>query len=233
MRGIHRVLIGLCSLVPEHPENSEREGASLAKTTKKQRTVEEARVYALGHRIRIEILAALHEGSRSPSQLARLLCMPLSTITHHVDELVDDNSIELARIEQVRNTNEHFYRAVRLPFYSDEEMWAMPQEVRQVTYGLILQSAMAEALAAYWAGKMSIDPRVWMSWCWFNVDAKGREDIADEQARSWARIQEIEIESTARRAESGEEAASIIVASMGFIRSRTAPMPPATQATAD
>lgn len=196
------------------------------KAAKKQRTVEEARVYAVGHRIRIEILAALHEGCRSPSQLAKLLGLPLSTITHHVDELVGDKSIELAKVEQVRNTNEHFYRVVRLPYYDDDEMWAMPKEARQVTYGLVLQSALAEALAAYWAEKMSTDRRVFMAWCWFNVDAQGRADIADEQARSWARIQEIEAESVARRTDSGEDATSIIVTSMGHLRSRTAPRPP-------
>ncbi len=196
------------------------------KAAKKQRGIEEARVYAVGHRIRIEILARLHEQSRSPSELARLLRRPLSTITHHIGELVGDKSIELAKIQPVRNTNEHFYRAVKLPFYSDEEMWAMPVEARQTTYGLILQSAMAEALAAFWAGKMSTDPRVWMSWCWFNIDAQGREDIADEQARSWARIQEIEAESADRRADSGEEPTSVIVTSMGFIRCLTSLTPP-------
>jgi DNA-binding transcriptional ArsR family regulator len=193
---------------------------------RKQRGVEEARLYAVGHRIRIEVLAMLHEGARSPSELAKLIGLPMSTLTHHVDELVNDDSIELAKVEKVRNTNEHFYRAVRIPFYSDEEMWAMSPETRQATYGLILQSAMAEALAAFWAGKMTIDPRVWMSWCWFNVDAQGREDIADELARSWARIQEIETESTTRRIQSGEDAISIIVTTMGFMRSRTSLTPP-------
>lgn len=195
------------------------------KRAKKQRSVEEARVYALGHQIRTEILAGLHEGPRSPSQLSELIGLPLSTITHHVNELVADNSIELARIETARNANEHFYRIVKLPFYTDEEMWAMPEEARQVTYGLIMQSAMAEVLAAYWAGKISTDPRTWMSWCWFNVDAQGRDEIADEQARSWARYPEIEAEAAGRMVESGEEGISIMVISMGFQRSRTAPPP--------
>jgi DNA-binding transcriptional ArsR family regulator len=194
---------------------------------RKQRGLEEARLYAVGHRIRVEVLAMLHEGPRSPSELAKLIGLPMSTLTHHIDELVADDSIELAKVEKVRNTNEHFYRAAKTPFYSDEEMWAMSPEARQATYGLILQSAMAEALAAFWAGKMTIDPRVWMSWCWFNVDAQGREDIADELARSWARIQEIETESTTRRLESGEDAISIIVTTMGFMRSRTSLTPPA------
>jgi DNA-binding transcriptional ArsR family regulator len=207
----------------------------LAKTTtkKKQRSPEEARVYAVAHRIRAEILAALHERHRSPIELTKLLGLPLSTIAHHVDELVRDNSIELAEIKRVRNANEHFYRAIELPFYSDEEMWAMPVEARQEFYGLILQAATAEAFASFWAGKMSSDPRVWMSWCWFNVDAQGRDDIADEQARSWARVQEIEAESNTRRAESGEEATSIIVTSMGFMRNRTASAPRAYEDKTD
>jgi DNA-binding transcriptional ArsR family regulator len=180
----------------------------------------------VGHRIRIEILAILHESPKSPSQLVKAFGLPLSTIGHHIDELVGDNSIELARIERVRNTNEHFYRAVEIPFYTDEEMWAMPFDARQEIYGLIWQSAMAEALASYWAGKISIDPRTWMSWCWFNVDAQGRDEIADEQAESWERVRQIEDDATNRRAKSGEEAVSIIVISMGFMRTRTSLTPP-------
>jgi hypothetical protein len=74
---------------------------------------------------------------------------------------------------------------------------------------------------------------VWLAWRWFNVDTRGREDIAYEQQRSWERYQEIEAESTNRRARSGEEAASIIVGQMGFERERTAPRPPATGANAE
>jgi DNA-binding transcriptional ArsR family regulator len=196
--------------------------------SRSKRSVEEAVSYAVGHRIRIEILAYLNEGPRSPSELAKLIKLPLSTIDHHVKELLASGSIELARVEKVRNTNEHFYRAVEIPFYSDEEMWAMPEEARQATYGLILQSVMAEALAAFWAGKMSNDPRVWMSWRWFNVDSQGRTEIADEQADHWARVQAIEARSAARRVESGEDAVSIIVSSLGYERCRTSSTPPAT-----
>ncbi len=113
-----------------------------------------------------------------------------------------------------------------MPYYSDEEMAAMTPGQRQVTYGLILQCMTAEALAALWAGRMQSDPRTWLAWRWFNVDVQGREDIADEQARFWDRVQEIEAESTNRRARSGEGAESVVVASLGFMRERTAPKPP-------
>jgi len=119
---------------------------------------------------------------------------------------------------------QHYYRAVEMSFYSDEEIEAMRPEERQAFAGVILQAVMAEALAALWAGKMADDPRVWLSWRWFHVDAQGREDIADEQARHWERVREIEVESTNRCAKSGEPTKSIIVASLGYVRCRRAPV---------
>jgi DNA-binding transcriptional ArsR family regulator len=153
------------------------------------RSTEEALSYAVGHRIRIEVLAALNEATRSPNELARLIGQPLSKVTHHINELVDSRSIELARTEQVRNTTQHFYRAAEIPFLSDEEVRALPPKARQEITGLILQATMAEALAAFQAGKMVGDPRLWLSWRWYNVDAQGRAEIADEQDESWARMQ--------------------------------------------
>jgi DNA-binding transcriptional ArsR family regulator len=188
----------------------------------RSRGVEEAISYAVGHRIRVEILASLNEAVASASELAGVVHQPLSTVTHHIEELLKSGSIEVARTERVRNISQNFYRAIELPFFTDEEMEAMPPAARQEIYGVILQAVMAEALAAFWAGKISADPRSWLSWRWFNVDAQGREDIAEEQARSWERLREIEAESTSRRARSGEKAVSIIVSSLGHERCRTA-----------
>jgi DNA-binding transcriptional ArsR family regulator len=195
---------------------------------KKDRSIEEAVSYAVGHRVRIEVLAALNERSYSSAELSRVVRQPLSTVTHHIEELLKSGSIEVARTEKIRNIEQNFYRAVEIPFFSDEEMEAMPEMARREIYGLILQASMAEALASFWAGKITEDPRVMLAWRWFNVDAQGRAEIADEQARSWERLQEIEAASAARRSDSGEEAQSIIVTSLGYPRSRTSPTPPGT-----
>jgi DNA-binding transcriptional ArsR family regulator len=191
-------------------------------TRAKARTIEEAVSYAIGHRIRIEILAILNEGAYSPDDLARMTGKPLSKVTHHVKELLDSRSIEIAKVERVRNMTQNFYRAVEIPFYSDEEMAAKTPEERQEIYGLVLQACMAEALASLGAGKIAEDPRAWLAWRWVNVDALGGEEIADEQAASWQRIVEIEARATSRRAESGEPATSRIVTSLGYERSRSA-----------
>jgi DNA-binding transcriptional ArsR family regulator len=190
----------------------------------KSRSLEEAVSYAVGHRVRVEILAILNEGTYSPDQLARMVQQPLSKVTHHIRELLDSRSIEIARVEGVQNRNvsQKFYRAVRTTFMSDEEMAALTREDRQELYGMALQSCMAEGLAALWAGKFADDPRVWLAWCWFNVDSEGREEIADELEASWQRLGNIEAKATSRRAESGEEAVSILVNTLGYERSRKA-----------
>ncbi len=189
----------------------------------------EARVsYAVGHRVRIEILAALNERTYSTTELARIVRRPLSTVSHHVEELLRDGSIEVARTEPVRSIMQNFYRAVRVAFYSDAEMATWEPERRQEFYCVILQAALAEALASLWAGKIREDPRAMLAWRWFNVDQQGRDEIADEQAESWGRLQDIEARAAARRATSGEEAQSIIATTFGYPRSRNSPHPPTT-----
>jgi DNA-binding transcriptional ArsR family regulator len=187
---------------------------------KKERSVEEAVSYSVGHRIRIEILCLLNEGTYNASELSRLVRQPLTTISHHIKEMLKANSIELAKIEKIRNADQHFYRAVEMPFVTDEEAEALPPEVKQEYAALILQAIAAEGLASLWAGKLSNDPSVRMMWQWFNLDSEGREELADEQRESWERILEIQVRATNRRAESGEEPVTLIAATLGFERSR-------------
>lgn len=194
--------------------------ATMTSKPGKSRSIEEAVSYALGHRIRIEVLGILNEGVRSPSELARLIRQPLSTVGHHIKELRESGCIELARTEQRRNASEHFYRAVQLPFVSDDEANELPPEVKQEYAAVILQAVTAEGMASLWAGKMGSDDAIRMCWRWFNLDAQGRQELADEQRESWERIVDIEARAAGRRAESGEAATSIVVSMMGFERSR-------------
>jgi DNA-binding transcriptional ArsR family regulator len=195
------------------------------------KSIEEVVSYAIGHRIRVQCLVILSEGVFTPDEIARIIGEPTNKVSHHIKELVDAGSIELAKTERVRNTLQHYYRAVEMPYYSDEEFAQMTSQQKQVTLGLALQQIMAETMAAFWAGNMVIDPRVWVTQRWFNVDAQGRNEIADEQAESWERIQGIEARSINRCAGSGEEAESVIVAQLGFLRERTGPtIPPEANA---
>jgi DNA-binding transcriptional ArsR family regulator len=191
------------------------------------RGIEESVSYSVGHRTRIEILAALHEGPKSADDLAKILRQPLGNITHHIGELLKDGSIEIGKTERVRgNISQNFYVVVELPKFTDEEAAAMSPEDRQALAALILQASMAECLASLWAGKLHSDPRVFLAWNRFYFDEQGREDFADELLRSWTRIEEIEAESINRMTKSGEPGVTYIATSFGYERSRSSPPPP-------
>lgn len=191
------------------------------------RSIEDSVSYSVGHRIRIEILAALHEGPMSATDLAKFLRQPIGNITHHIEELLKDGSIEIARTERVRgNISQNFYVVVELPKFSDEEAAALSPEERQALAALILQASMAECLASLWTGKLHSDPRAFLSWNRLYFDKQGREDFADELLGSWERIEEIEAESINRMAKSGESGTTYIATSFGYQRSRNSPPPP-------
>lgn len=200
------------------------------KSPQRKKTIEEVVGFAWNHKIRVQVLSLLNEGTYTPGQIAAIIGEPLPRVSHHIRELAEGGSIELAKVDKARNADQHFYRAVEMPFYSDEEVWAMTPEQRQMSAGFVIQNMIAEAMAAFWAGTIRDDPRTWLAWRWFNVDEEGRAAIADEQQRHWDRIREIETEAVGRCAGSGEEPKSVIVANMGFERVRTAPAPPATGA---
>lgn len=185
-----------------------------------RRSIDEAVAYAVGHRIRIDALAIFNEGTASPNQIAKAIGEGVSKVGHHVKELFDSGCIEFVGTEQRRGATEHFYRAVARPFVSDEEARELPAETKREFAALILQAIMAEGLAALRAGRMDDDEDVWMSWRSVNLDGEGRREVADEQAESYARIEEIEARCAARLVESGESGTSTVVAAMGFERSR-------------
>jgi DNA-binding transcriptional ArsR family regulator len=188
----------------------------------RKKSIEEVVGYAVSHRTRVHILILLNEGTYTATQIAQIIDEPLNNVSNHIRELLDAGSIELAKTERKGNVLQHYYRAVEMPFYTEEEAAAMTTEQRQVTAGLVVQSMIAEVMAALWKGTLT-HPKVWLAWNWFNVDRQGRQEIAEEQERSWQRMQEIEAESTNRRADSGEEAQSIIVTQLGYERARQAP----------
>jgi DNA-binding transcriptional ArsR family regulator len=202
-------------------------GAVKARLVEGGRRVEEVTSRGLSHRIRIEILAALHEGPASATQLARILRQDASKVWHHVKELHKDGSIEVAFTEKQGNHSIAYYRQVELPFFSDEKIAEMTLEERQITAALILQASAAEALAALWAGKMHSDPRVWLAWEPIVLSQQGRDELADELQRNWDAMQEIAAKDVNHRADSGEVGKTCIIATFGYERHRSEPHEPA------
>ena len=99
--------------------------------------------YAVGHRIRIDALSILNEGTASPNEIAKMIGEGVSKVGHHVKELFDSGCIEFVGTEQRRGATEHFYRAIARPFISDEEARKLPAETKREFASLILQAIMA------------------------------------------------------------------------------------------
>ena len=200
----------------------------------KKRSRKEATHYALGARIRAEILVILNDGPASHTELARLTGLGVSAIGHHIKALLDAGSIELAAIVMVRNQGVHVYRAIERAYTSDEEAEEASSEENSEVAAFILQSFTAEALGALWADKLDAGKRrVKMSWDIFNVNPETREKIHQEQLESWERIVKLACEGANDLAESGEEGVSVVVGSFGFERSRDPRTPYPLEVKAD
>ncbi len=196
--------------------------AKTGRPGQRRKRIEDVVAYAVSHRIRVHILWILNEGTYTNAQVASIIGEPANNVANHMRELLDAGSIELARSEQKGNISQHYYRAVEIPFYSQEEAEALTPEERQVIAGLVVQSAAAEIMAALWNGTLA-DPRTVLVWNPHTLDQQGREDLEAEERRYLDRAQEIEAESTNRRAESGESGQSFIVTMFGFERARRPP----------
>jgi DNA-binding transcriptional ArsR family regulator len=94
---------------------------------------------ALRHPLRVEILALLDKRVASPSEMALELNQPLGNLSYHVRELVRFQCIELVSTKPVRGATEHFYRAIRRPYFHDGDWVKLPQGARQGISSSVIQ----------------------------------------------------------------------------------------------
>lgn len=190
------------------------------KREKKQRKrIEEAVQYALSHKVRIEVLTLLNEGSYTAAEISDVTNLSLSNVSNHIKRMLEDGAIEVARIEERRATNVYWYRAVEIPEYSQAEAEELTEMERQMIAGWVVQSGMAEVVATLWKGNLA-DPRTILSWDWYNVDAKGRIDLETENVRHLKRLREIECESVNRCVDTPEATTPLLVSVFAFVRAR-------------
>ncbi len=188
------------------------------------KSIEDVVGYAISHRTRVQILIVLNQGTYCATELSEIIGEPINSVSNHLKELADGGAIEIAETKKRRNFDQHFYRAIKTPFYTKEDLIEMHPLQRQVTAGLHVQGLLAEIMAALWAGKFSEDPNHCFVWDRLNVDEQGRREVTEEQERHRKSLNQIEEESL-RRANGGPTT-PYIVAVLGFERARKAPVAP-------
>ena len=107
---------------------------------------------ALGHPLRVRILALLQERTASPRELAEWLDATLGTVSYHVRTLHDLGLIELVSTSQVRGAIAHHYRSRVRPRVSDEAWASAAPMVKQEAVGAALQTVDDYAHASATAG---------------------------------------------------------------------------------
>ena len=101
--------------------------------------VDERLAKALSHPMRAHILAILNERVASPNEIAGIIDERLPNVSYHVRALHELGCIELVRTAQRRGAIEHYYRALKRPFFSDRDWKRLPQSARQAMSDVALQ----------------------------------------------------------------------------------------------
>lgn len=124
-----------------------------ARTKKKaEATVDTDVVKAIGHPLRMKLLARLNERVASPVELARELGESVQLVSYHVRILRDLGFAELVSTTPRRGAIEHHYRAVRRPYFSDADWAQMPSNARTALAAETLKTIFQHAAAAFQAG---------------------------------------------------------------------------------
>lgn len=173
--------------------------------TKHKDDVEQIVAKAFAHPLRVQILIILNERVASPNLLAQELDQSLNLVAYHVRVLEKYDCIELVDTKQRRGATEHFYRATRRQFLSDAEWSRMPEVLRPAVSGAILQSIFGDIEEAVKSGTMDELDDVHVSRTPMIVDEQGWEDTAQLLKQTLDQLLEIQTQSSARIASSGEK----------------------------
>jgi hypothetical protein len=190
----------------------------LSTTPPKSKSPAERVAFVISNPIRIDALAILNERVASPSEIARQIGLPLNKVANHIKILAEADCIELVESVPKHNTVEHFYRASRRPFLSDEDWAKLSEPERRELSSLVFLAVVGEGLGALRAGTFDSRDDRHLSWIAMIFDEQAWQELKVEMNESLERIMEIGARATERLAESGETGFSVVAAAMSFER---------------
>jgi DNA-binding transcriptional ArsR family regulator len=179
----------------------------LPKTKNKKEDVEQIVAKAFAHPLRVQILIILNEKIASPNMLAQQLGESLNLVAYHVRVLEKYDCIELVDTKQRRGATEHFYRATRRQFLSDDEWARMPASLRPGMAMAVLKSIFEDIQVSSKAGTLDEVDDIHLSRTPMVLDKQGWSDVAGLLSGTLDRLLEIQTEATKRLAGSDEEGA--------------------------
>jgi DNA-binding transcriptional ArsR family regulator len=185
--------------------------------TKKKDGVEQIVAKAFAHPLRVQILIILNERVASPNLLAQELDQSLNLVAYHVRVLEKYDCIELVDTKQRRGATEHFYRATRRQFLSDAEWARMPQSLRPGLSGAMLKSMFDDIEEAVKSGTFDEKEDRHLTRTPMVVDKEGWGQVNALLLETYDKVMEIQSDSHARLAKSGEQGINTKVEMLHFL----------------
>ncbi|MGH2939080.1 MAG: ArsR/SmtB family transcription factor [Solirubrobacterales bacterium] len=177
----------------------------------KTATQAESLAAIVSHPLRRRIWDAITEHPISPRELADQLHEPVNDVAYHARKLRDLGMIEPAGTRPVRGATQHFYRAVRRPHLSNEEVESLTPAQSAADATHILQRELADAASSLEAGKMVERPEHYLFRYPATLDEEGWQEFHSIFADAAKRLYEAEARSVERRAGKGEESEPVSV----------------------
>ena len=156
-------------------------------------------VRALGHPLRVRILAILEERTASAVEISRMLSADIGVVAYHVRKLHQLGLIELERETRVRGAIQRHYRAYERPRVSEEAWGAAPPIAKQAAVDAALQQVYDYGRASNAAGGFD-RADAHLTRTALRLDRQGWERVAESLLDVLRVVAEVEADTRGREA---------------------------------
>jgi DNA-binding transcriptional ArsR family regulator len=187
-----------------------------ARVAKAKKEVDKGNVKALANSMRVQILTILNERANSTTGLARELGLEPNDLAYDVEVLRDMGSIEVVGEKKRRGAIEVFYKATSRAHLDEFEWPTVPDPVKGGLRASLLQTIMADAIAAIDEDTYDAVERAHMSWTPLIVDGPGWEELVEILRVALEDVLKVSKSSAERLVANDEEGTSCTVSILGY-----------------
>lgn len=196
------------------PKGAKKKGGK--KQDPKELSLNQRLIKALGHPLRVKLLAYLNDREWSPNELSEELNEGLSQVSYHIKVLRDLEMIEMTKTEPRRGAVEHYYRAIERAYIPRWMARLLPRSGNEIVGSDILGAIEEDLVASVKSGKFYEREDTHASYTPVTLDGTGCEEADEVAINAIKEILEIHGKSANRRAK-GEGDGEYIPVSAGFL----------------
>ncbi len=187
-----------------------------ARVAKAKKELDKGNVKALANSMRVQILTILNERANSTTGLARELGVEPGELAYDVEVLRDMGRIEVVGEKKRRGAMEVFYKATSRAHLDDLEWPVIPDPVKGGLRASLLQTLMADAVAAIDEETYDSLEEAHMSWTPLIVDGPGWEELVEILRVALEDVLRVGKSSAERLIANDEEGTSCTVSILGY-----------------